>query len=143
MNVENSRRFRALPVYASLICLGKSGYAEIFQRNVEFARRVETWMREGGGRKGYDVLLPQGGSNFKTMNIVLFAPSSSAPERYQGPQGSVALGKAINQSKECYVTPSRWRGRGALRLAVSNWATSLDDDYLIVIKVLEGAMQQS
>jgi hypothetical protein len=29
VNIENSRRFRALPVYASLLSLGKEGYQSL------------------------------------------------------------------------------------------------------------------
>ncbi|KAI5477494.1 hypothetical protein MNV49_006340 [Pseudohyphozyma bogoriensis] len=146
VNVENSRRFRALPVYATLLSLGKEGYAEIFERNIAFARKVEEWMRAGGGQGGYEVLLPVSSTekpeDFRTLNIVLFAPSATAPTKFQGDGGAVALCKAINKSRECYCTGTAWKGRGAIRLAVSNHATELERDFEIVVKVLEEVMRE-
>jgi glutamate/tyrosine decarboxylase-like PLP-dependent enzyme len=143
-NIENSRRFRALPVYASLISLGRDGLAEMIVRNISFARTVETWMRFS---PFYDILTPPPTpaptpSSYKVLNIVLFAPSSLAPTRFQGPGGAALLCQSINASKECYVTGTTWRGRGGIRLAVSNWDTRVERDWEIVRRVLERAMEE-
>lgn len=42
--IENSQRFRALPLFASLLSLGKDGYADIVRRNVAFAQRTAHYL---------------------------------------------------------------------------------------------------
>lgn len=102
-------------------------------------------MREGGGKGGFEVLTPpyqleSSEADFKMLNIVLFAPSKSAPVRFQGENGSVELKRKINESQEVYVTGTKWRGRGAIRIAVSNWGTEVVRDFNILVKVLERVM---
>lgn len=140
MNLENSRRFRALPVFASLVSLGRSGYAALFERNIEFARTVAAFLRS---HQAYDVLLPrvEEAPAFRQMNIVCFAPSARAPSRFTGKDGAAALIRAINGTRRVYVTGTTWRGRGAVRLAVSNWQTELERDWPVVRQVLNEVMQ--
>ncbi|TNY22298.1 pyridoxal phosphate-dependent transferase [Rhodotorula diobovata] len=154
LNIENSRRFRALPLYASLLSLGKAGYARLVARNVAFARRVEAFLRS---HPGYDVLTPSPSPAsiaddpfaFRTLNIVLFAPSSLAPERYRlasasSPDPAAAFLQAINASNEVFCTGTTWRGRKAVRLAVSNWGTELEEgrEWEVVRRVLERVMHE-
>lgn len=135
VNIENSRRFRALPVYAALVSLGRDGYRELFRRNVEFAGRVAEWMRRDGR---LEVLTPEEGEGgFHLLNVVLFAPGPAAPKRFQGAQGATVLREEINGTKRCHVTGTVWEGRGANRLAVSNWATEWERDGAIVTGVLQ------
>jgi glutamate/tyrosine decarboxylase-like PLP-dependent enzyme len=139
VGIENSRRFRALPLYMSLVSLGRNGYEDIFRRNVNFARRLESWMREGNGSKYYQVLTPS--TDFKVLNILLFT-SISRPG--SNPGSVEVLRQMINQTGKMYVTQTIWRRRGAIRLAVSNWMTGLkhetgEDDFEIVVKVLTEA----
>lgn len=88
------------------------------------------------------------------MNIVLFAPSSSAPSRFQGSDGAKQLVKEITEGMRMFVTGTVWRGRGAIRLAVSNWRTEIpgdeeeegegfgERDWEVVKGVLEGVMRE-
>ncbi|GAA5992571.1 hypothetical protein JCM10908_002667 [Rhodotorula pacifica] len=132
MNIENSRRFRALPLYASLLSLGKEGYAALVQRNIAFARLAESYLRS---HPAFDVLTPapspagietdQDPWQFRVLNIVLFALSSLAPSRFHTDPDSFL--RELNQSRECFFTPTVWRGRKAVRMAVSNWMTGLGD----------------
>lgn len=121
---------RALPIYASLLSLGKEGYASLVQRNIAFARCAETYLR---AHPAFDVLTPARPAlpdteaedpwQFRTLNIVLFAPSDQAPERYRSDPDSFL--RALNETRECFFTPTVWRGRKAVRMAVSNWMTGL------------------
>ncbi|KAM0750745.1 PLP-dependent transferase [Meredithblackwellia eburnea MCA 4105] len=145
-NVENSRRFRALPVYSALLALGKKGYTELFERNVSFARQVEGWMRQGGGGGSFEILTPISSttkdSDFRTMNIVLFGLTSKAPERFLGEDGAREFVKELNSGKKVYLTATKWRGRGAVRVAVSNWGTLLDRDFDIFVKAVEEVLSK-
>lgn len=174
MNIENSRRLyvslpepnespspendpqflvfsRALPLYASLLSLGIDGYRSLIQRNVAFARQVDTFLRS---HSKYDVLTPtpnhSPNSNplsFKVLNIVIFAPSSSAPARYRestedNPDPAATFLASLNSTNEIFVTGTTWRGRKAVRIAVSNWMTDEERDLAIVKGVLDRVMQE-
>ncbi|GAA6003895.1 pyridoxal phosphate-dependent decarboxylase family protein [Rhodotorula paludigena] len=154
-NVENSRRFRALPVYASLLSLGRDGYAALIERNIAFARRIDAFLRS---HPSYDVLTPTPPSTgpsdshpfaYRVLNVVLFAPSFSAPARFTTPSASnldpgATFLRALNGSNEIFVTGTNWRGRAAVRLAVSNWATEIEEgrEWEVVKRVLEGVMRE-
>lgn len=122
---------RALPLYASLLSLGKSGYAALVQRSVAFARLAEQYLRS---QPAFDVLTPDPSSNpddpwhFRVLNVVLFAPSQSAPARFHAEPDSFL--RELNESRQCFFTPTVWRGRKAVRMAVSNWMTGLGADAL-------------
>ncbi|SCV68244.1 BQ2448_365 [Microbotryum intermedium] len=140
LNVENSRKFAALPVYASLISLGKSGYADLFASNIAFARRIASYLES---HPAFDVLTLSSESSrskirFRQLNIVLFAPSQTkAPLRFRDDDGADLLRQEINHSRMMYCTGTRWKGRGAIRIAVSNWMTNEDRDWAIVKRVFD------
>ncbi|KEP49509.1 pyridoxal-dependent decarboxylase [Rhizoctonia solani 123E] len=146
MGIENSRRFRALPLFCALLAMGKQGYSELISRNVGFARRIAEWMHIGPGSKWYQVLNADTGSipGQVDLNIILFrAKSGCGVDVYalENPVGSSMLVNAINEARRIYVTPSVGSdGLGAIRLAVSNWMTGLGDEYDVAVKVLEEVM---
>jgi glutamate/tyrosine decarboxylase-like PLP-dependent enzyme len=151
LGIENSRRFRALPLFCALLAVGKKGYAEIISRNVGFARQVAEWMHTGPGSKWYQVLNIETGAILGQvdLNVILFrAKDDCGVGMYapRNPTGSSALVSAINETRRMYVTPSVGSdGRGAVRIAVSNWMTGLRrgeevNDFEVVIGVLEEIM---
>lgn len=103
---EESRRARAVPVYAALRSLGRSGFAEMIERNCRQARRFAEALRDAG----YEVL------NDVVLNQVLV--SFGTPEQTQG---TVA---AIQQEGTCWCGGTVWQGRTAMRISVSNWSTT-------------------
>jgi glutamate/tyrosine decarboxylase-like PLP-dependent enzyme len=145
VGLENSRRFRALPLYCSLLSYGKEGYTEIIQRNVTFARRVEEWLSK---HEGYDVLTPLSttcGGAYKILNIVLFAPSAACGRaEYHDPStGGMKLCDKLKERGVLYTTPTVWKGRSAVRLAVSNWQTGLrEEEYERVVQELDHVITQ-
>jgi glutamate/tyrosine decarboxylase-like PLP-dependent enzyme len=113
--IENSRRLRALPLFAALNCLGASGYNDIFVRHVEFARAVAAYLRASDD---WDVLTPP---EMAIMTIVLFAPAAACRNvEMRGEDGSARALQRIKDSRRVYCSGTRWRGRPAIRLAVSN-----------------------
>lgn len=159
-NLENSRRFRALPIYSSLLNYGLVGISNMINKNIEFCRSIEIFLRSTTLTElGYEVLTPlnssslsnsnsnsnvssSSSSSFKTLNILLFTSSSFAPIKFQGNEGINKLREKINESQEIYVTGTTWRGRKGIRLAVSNWSTEIERDGNIVKKVLERVMRE-
>jgi glutamate/tyrosine decarboxylase-like PLP-dependent enzyme len=106
-----SRRARAVPVYAALRALGRRGVARLVDglcdRAAEFAQIFESDPRA-------EVL------NDVVFNQVLvrFGDSDEATDR-------VTAG--IQEDGTCWASGTEWRGRRALRISVSNWATTTDD----------------
>ena len=145
VGIENSQRFRSLPLYASLLCFGQQGYRKIICDNITFARKVEAWLVDHN--KWYDVLTPPSTSsseqgNYRISNIVLFAPSRMCGvTAFQGKDAGAQLIKAINATGKMYVTGTSWKGRSAVRLAVSNYLTD-DRDFDIVTEVLSSVMSE-
>lgn len=131
VGIENSRRFRALPLYASLVAYGKQGYAEMIRRNIEFIREIDAWMRLS---KWYEVFTPQPAntigenlahSKHETTNILLFGITLNVPDRFKGEFGMRKVVEAINASRSLYITGTTFNGRDCARIAVSNWRTGL------------------
>ncbi len=106
---EESRRARAIPVYAALRSLGRRGFAEIVERNCRQARRFA----EGLRKAGYEVL------NEVVLNQVLV--SFGTPEQTQR-----TIAK-IQEDGTCWCGGTVWKGRTAMRISVSNWSTTDED----------------
>lgn len=109
---------------------------------MSFARRLEAWIRSN---EDYDILTPDPAStSFRVLNIVLFAPNSQCPvELFRNHEsGGNRMCEEINRSGEMYVTATKWKGRSAARLAVSNHLTDIDGerDFDIVTGRLKAIM---
>src|SRR6478609_919027 len=101
---EASRRARALPVYAALRTLGRDGVAALVERCCDHAALMAELLAACGMELLNDVML----------NQVLAA----------APPDHVAR---IQADGTCWLGGTVWRGREALRVAVSNWSTTEDD----------------
>jgi len=138
VGIENSRRFRALPVYAVLQRQGRTGFGEIFARQVRLARAVADYIRRSPAYQ----LLPWRkleDQNERTHIVVLFRPKGRA-------DSARMVAKKINETRRIYVTPTDWlescpdsagAGTGAIRLAVSNWMVDVEKDLAVISEVLE------
>jgi len=106
---EESRRARAIPVYAALRSLGRRGLSEMIERNCRQARRFGEALRAAG----FEIL------NDVVLNQVLV--SFGTPEQTQ------ATIAAIQQDGTCWCGGTVWKGRTAMRISVSNWSTTDED----------------
>ena len=106
---EESRRARAVPVYAALRSMGRHGYAELVDRNCRQARRFAEGLRAAG----FEVL------NQVELNQVLV--SFGTPEQTQR---TIA---AVQEDGTCWCGGTVWKGRAAMRISVSNWSTTDED----------------
>ena len=105
---ESSRRARAVPAYAALRSLGRSGVAALVERNCANARRMASRL---GEIPGAQIL------NEVVLNQVLV--------RFPGgDDANRAAVAAIQRDGTCWLGGTEWQGRAALRLSFSNWATS-------------------
>ena len=106
---EESRRARAIPVYAAIRSLGRRGLAEMIERNCRQARRFGDALRASGFNVLNDVVLNQ--------VLVSFAT----------PEQTRAVIAAIQADGTCWCGGTVWQGHTAMRISVSNWSTSDDD----------------
>jgi glutamate/tyrosine decarboxylase-like PLP-dependent enzyme len=109
--IENSRRFRALPLWMSLLAYGRQGYAQLVEDNCSQALALAQWIAQSAD---YELLAPC------RLNVVVFRP------RAPGQEVKSCL-QRINQSGQVFMTPGQWQGREAIRAAFSNWRTTQDD----------------
>jgi len=105
---ESSRRARAVPVYAALRSLGRSGVAALVERNCAHARRMAAHLAEIPGAEILnDVVLNQ--------VLVRFAG---------GDEANRAAVAAVQDEGTCWLGGTQWQGRAAMRVSFSNWSTS-------------------
>ena len=107
---EHSRRARAVPVYAALRQLGRSGVADLVERSCAHARRFAAGIAE---LPGCEVL------NDVVLNQVLF--------RFADDATTTAALAAVQASGEAWMSGTEWDGRRAIRLSVSSWRTTERD----------------
>ena len=105
---ESSRRARAVPVYATMRALGRSGIAEVIERCCALARRMAERL---GGEPGVEVL------NDVVLNQVLV--------RFGDRTASVIA--RVQEEGVCWLGGTTWQGRDAMRVSVSSWRTAEDD----------------
>lgn len=128
--LENSRRFRALPVYAALLSEGQAGFSRMVTNMTLLSRRIASFIR---GSPHYD-LLPEGEwAVDEVFIIVLFRARHRALNE--------ALVERINETRQMYVSGTKWRGEKAVRIAVSNWKVDVERDGGIVEGILSAVAE--
>ena len=120
---EESRRARAVPVYAAVRALGRHGLAELVERNCRQARRFA----EALGGAGYEV------RNQVTLNQVVVSFGTA-----EETQRTIA---AIQEDGTCWCGGTVWKGRAAMRISVSNWSTTDEDVERSIAAILRAAGQ--
>ncbi|MCU1381772.1 MAG: aspartate aminotransferase family protein [Acidobacteria bacterium] len=112
---ESSRRARGFAVYAALRSLGRSGVRDMIDRCCRLARRfADRLAQEPSIRILNDVVLNQ--------VLVRIEPA--------GKDADAATRDALRIVQEegvCWLGGSRWHDMDAMRISVSNWATTDDD----------------
>jgi glutamate/tyrosine decarboxylase-like PLP-dependent enzyme len=108
---EMSRRGRQVPVYAALRHLGRSGLADLVERNCAQASRLAVAM---ASVEGAEVL------NDVVLNQVLL--------RFDGDDERTArVIEELQAGGEAWLGGTAWHGMTAARVAFSNWSTTDDD----------------
>lgn len=103
-----SRRIRGVDWWAALKALGRSGVAEQIVRSHQQAQAFAAGLQAAG----WEIL------NEVVLNQVCAVP----------PHGnSAAVAARVQQSGACWVGPTQWQGRSALRVSLSSCHTTMDD----------------
>jgi glutamate/tyrosine decarboxylase-like PLP-dependent enzyme len=114
---ENSRRWRGLPTWFSLLAYGKNGVKKIIENNCTLAYQLGEWIKQSNH---YQLLSPV------HLNIVCFTllPESSKEKIKQWLD-------AVRDDGHVFFTPTVYQGKPAIRAAFSNWMTNSDDLHII------------
>ncbi|KAL5000374.1 pyridoxal phosphate-dependent transferase [Aspergillus recurvatus] len=129
IGLENSRRFRALPVYASLLAYGSRGYRATIEEQIRLARKITEWLYD---HPKYNVLPEVDNKKElldKTYMVVLFSAKDDELNRQ--------LAAKIDETRRIYVSGTSWQNRPACRIAISNWRAQADRDFSVVKEVLD------
>jgi glutamate/tyrosine decarboxylase-like PLP-dependent enzyme len=119
--LESSRRARGFAAWAGLRQLGRSGVADLVERNCRQARRFADGLAAGGAEIVNDVVLNQVlagfGDDERTDRVIA----------------------GVQRDGTCWLGGTTWRGRRLMRVAVSNWSTTDDDVDASVAAILRVA----
>jgi glutamate/tyrosine decarboxylase-like PLP-dependent enzyme len=119
---ELSRRARGVEVWAALKSLGRTGLADLIERNCRFARRFAEALQQGG----CEIL------NKVVLNQVLVSFGDAARTRQ--------VIERVQRDGTCWCGPTDWQGRTAMRISVSSWATRDEDVERSVTAILRAAV---
>jgi glutamate/tyrosine decarboxylase-like PLP-dependent enzyme len=126
-NPEASRRARGFPVYAAIRSLGRSGIVDLVDRCCAHARRfAEALAREPEVEVLNDVVLNQ--------VLVRFLDRGGDHDAR-----THAVIKAVQEDGTCWLGGTTWQDKAAMRISVSNWATTTDDVDRSVAAILRAA----
>jgi aromatic-L-amino-acid decarboxylase len=108
-NPELSRRARGVELWAGLRSLGRQGMAAIVERTSSHARRFAAGLKAAG----YEVL------NEVVINQALVS--------FGDAEKTLRVIARLQAEGTCWCGSTVWQGRTAMRISVSNWATTTDD----------------
>jgi len=106
---EASRRARGIEIWAALKSLGRSGLAEMIERNCRQVSRFASGLREAGHTVLNDVVL----------NQVLVS--------FGDPEITRRVITEVQNDGTCWCGGTQWQGHTAMRISVSSWATTDED----------------
>ena len=124
---DESRRARAIPMYAALRALGRDGISALVDRCCTLAAQMATLLAK---HRCASVL------NDDVMNQVLV--------QFRPPQGDDEAAAALTQAVIdrvqsdgiCWIGGTKWHGQTAMRVSVSNWSTTAADIGLAAAAIL-------
>lgn len=119
---ESSRRARAVETWAALKTLGRAGLADLVERNCRQAATLAEGLRAAGVEVLNEVVLNQ---------VVAAFGDDAATERVIA---------AFQADGTAWCGATTWRGRRAMRISVSSWATT-DEDIARTLEAIVTARQ--
>jgi glutamate/tyrosine decarboxylase-like PLP-dependent enzyme len=121
---ESSRRARTVEIWAALSSLGKQGVVDLIDRCCQHAAAFADALRTGGCEVLNDVVLNQVLISFGDDEI------------------NTRVIDAVQADGTCWCGGTVWKGRKAMRISVSSWATT-DLDVIRIAAILKIAAAQS
>lgn len=112
---EESRRARAVPIYAALRSLGRDGLRDLVERCCRLARRMADRLAAAPGvRVLNDVVLNQ--------VLVRFEGGTADADAF-----TRAVIARVQEDGTCWLGGTTWHGMAAMRISISNWSTTDED----------------
>ena len=108
-NVAHWYFLSGVEIWAALRSLGREGLAALVERCCAHATRLADGLRTAG----FEIL------NEVVLNQVLVS--------FGEPEQTRAVIRALQEDGTCWCGGTEWQGRTAMRLSVSNWATTPED----------------
>ena len=121
---ENSRRFRALPTFFTLLAYGKKGYKKIIEDNIQHAQRFGQLLIE---TNQFTLAAPV------RVNVVCFTIKNKKDDKS-------AIDTFLNKLAEdgkVFVTPTFYNNQWCIRAAFVNWRTTEGDLEVAVASFLK------
>lgn len=109
---ENSRRWRALPIWFSFASYGINGISSMIEKSCELANKAGNWINQSDD---FELL-----ADLK-LNIVCYKVAN-----HLNISTKVFL-EELNNSNKVFMTPTNYKGEFAIRIAFSNWRTNEDN----------------
>lgn len=125
---ENSRRARALAVWATLRAYGREGHRAMVERHLALAQRLAD---------GVDAAPELERLAEVPLNIVCFRARPAACPEARLDELNGRLGDAVRADGRVFVGTTTYAGRTALRPAIVNWQTTPADVDLLLEVVRE------
>ena len=120
---ENSRRARALPVWATLRAYGREGYRQMVQRHLGLAARLAAQVDAAPELERLAEV---------PLNIVCFRARPPGLGEHELNAFNQQLGDALLADGRVYAGTTTYAGRVALRPAIVNWRTTERDVDLLI-----------
>lgn len=115
---ENSRRFRALPLWMALKAYGRSGMQDMVERNVQLAQLLGAAL---AASEGFRLLAPA------NLNVVCFALKNIEGDAVAARDRFIAR---LDRHGVVRCTPTFYNGQPGIRAALVNWMTQESDIHL-------------
>jgi glutamate/tyrosine decarboxylase-like PLP-dependent enzyme len=125
-NPEHSRRARGIAIWATLRALGRDGVTDLVDRLCD---RAEQFAEALAAVAGVEVL------NDVVLNQVLVRfTNADDPDAH-----TAAVIARVQADGTCWLSGTTWQGHTAMRISVSNWATTSTDVERSVAAILRCA----
>jgi glutamate/tyrosine decarboxylase-like PLP-dependent enzyme len=121
---ENSRRFRALPVWFTLMAYGKEGYSNIVETNIQQAISFGELINQS---EGYTLAAPV------RLNTVCFTVKNEEGRK----EKIAAILAELNKRGKVFMTPTMYKGMSCIRAAFVNWRTTQKDVDIAIVELNE------
>ena len=128
---ENSRRLRALPVWASLLAYGRSGLADVVAECCACATSLGAWITN---HPELELMVPV------TLNVVAFRLTDALVGGRDAQALTARFLSAVAASGEVFLTPGAFDGHRGARAAFCNWRTTLGDDLPLIQRGIEAGL---
>lgn len=112
---ENSRRFRALPLWMALKAYGRDGIRDMVERNILLAKQLGDGLTASGG---FCLLAPV------NLNVVCFALTGISSDAEAERDNFLAR---LDRHGIIRCTATHYQGQPAIRAALVNWMTEESD----------------